>query len=220
MIELLGVAHVVDLKEKLTAALKEFGPKAIAVELDPDRLQALLEKAQGGNKGPLGRDIPFTMRLWAHMQDRLASELGDVPGSEMLLALDVSKDLRVPLFLIDDPISSVGPRLISSLSPKERVLLLVSSVIAFITPSKIVKKELEQYSESRDDYVNAMREQFPTVARVLLDERNIHMADRLRIIAKQYERVAVVIGDAHVMGIETLLKTDQEVQVNHLVGGK
>jgi pheromone shutdown protein TraB len=219
MIVLLGVAHVIDLKEKLTAALKEFKPNAIAIELDPDRLRALLEKAQGGNKGPLGRDIPFTMRLWAHMQDRLASQLGDVPGSEMLLALDVSKDLKVPLVLIDDPLSTVAPRLINGLSPKERVLLLVSSVVAFITPSKVVKKELEHYSESREDYVQAMRAQFPTVARVLLDERNVHMAERLKLLSKQFERIAVVLGDAHVAGIESLLKPDNEVQVNHLVGG-
>jgi pheromone shutdown protein TraB len=220
MILLLGVAHVVDLKEKLTAALKEFNPNAIAVELDPDRLQALIEKAHGGNKGPLGRDIPFTMRLWAHMQDRLAAQLGDVPGSEMLLALDVAKDMKVPLVLIDDPIGSVAPRLISSLSPKERVLLLVSSVIAFITPSKVVKKELDHYSESREEYMQAMRDQFPTVARVLLDERNIHMAERLKLLSKQFARIAVVIGDAHAAGIESLLKPDLEVQVNHLVGGK
>jgi pheromone shutdown protein TraB len=210
---------VIELRASLTSALKDFGPQAIAIELDPDRLATLLEKAKGA-KGEKPRDVPMFLRLWGHLQERLAADMGELPGSEMLVALDIARELKVPLFLVDDPMRQIAPRLLNSLSPKERVRLLVSSVFAFLTPSRIVKKELEHYSEHREEYVDAMRQQFPTVARVLLDERNVHMAERLKILSEKFERVAVVIGDAHAGGIESLLKDERQVKVSHLVEGQ
>lgn len=222
MILLAGVAHVIDLKRALTQSLTDFQPAAVAIELDPDRMASLVEKAKGGRseKGGGRSGAPLFLRLWANVQERLASELGEIPGAEMLTAVEVARELKVPLFLIDDPLNQVAPRLASALSPKERVRLLVSSVIALFIPANLVKKELEEYSQDRESYVGAMREQFPTVARVLIDERNLHMAQRVQEIARSYERVAVVVGDAHVSGLQSLLQGSGELQVHHLADVK
>ena len=160
MILLVGVAHVLDMRKYLTGLFSEVAPAAIAIELDPDRLASLLERSQSDGKGPPGgkpAGTPLLLRVWSTVQDRLAADLGDIPGSEMLVAYQAAQELKVPLFLIDDPIRQVAPRLMSSLTPRERVLLLISSVFALVTPSRIVKKELANYTQDREAYVAAMR---------------------------------------------------------------
>ncbi|MGA7650788.1 MAG: hypothetical protein WBW40_08840, partial [Thermoplasmata archaeon] len=45
-----------------------------------------------------------------------------------------------------------------------------------------------------------------TLARVLLDDRNEHMADRLVSLRQRgFGRMAVVVGDAHLEGLRTAL---------------
>ena len=217
MILLLGVAHVVDLRASLTAKLREFAPGAIALDLDPDRLQSLVERARDPSAAHTRARAPVILRLWSSVQERLASEMGEMPGAEMLIAMEVARELGIPTFLIDDPLQQVAPRLLHDLTPKERVQLLISSVIALFVPARVVKRELQNYTEEREQYMAAMREQFPTVTRVLLDERNGHMADRLAALGTKYERVVAVLGDAHLSGIEALLRPRAEVQTSHLV---
>ena len=220
MILLVGVAHVIDLRQSLKKVLQDFAPTAVAIELDPDRFQALMEreKDKAAGRPPAPREgAPLLLRVWASVQDRLAADLGDIPGSEMLAAYSTAQEMKVPLFLVDDPIRQVAPRLMNSLSLKERVGLMLSSIIALITPSRVVQKGLEQYTQDRESYVQAMREQFPNLARVLIDERNLHMAQRLEALSGQYSKVVAVVGDAHLSGLEGLLRNRTEVSIRHLV---
>jgi pheromone shutdown protein TraB len=89
---------------------------------------------------------------------------------------------------------------------KERVQLLLAAILALFVPTRVVKGEVERYAEAPDEYTNALRATTPTVARVLLDERNEHMADRLVTLRVQgYGRIAAVVGDAHLPGLAAAL---------------
>jgi pheromone shutdown protein TraB len=205
---LLGAAHVVDLDGPIRATLKDRPLDAIAVELDEERARAMLsEEAPGKGRGP-GGDVPLFLRLWGVIQRRLGGELGaGVAGAEMRSAARLAKERGIPLLLIDDPIRDTVRRLIAALSPKERVLLLVGSIVGLVIPSRVVQKELDRYADSPDDYVGELRSAYPGVARVLLDERNEHMAARLvEARRKGYGRVAAVVGDAHVAGLAAALR--------------
>jgi pheromone shutdown protein TraB len=46
---------------------------------------------------------------------------------------------------------------------------------------------------------------FPTIKRVLIDERNMYMVQKLVGISGQHERVVAVVGDGHVPGLSKLL---------------
>lgn len=145
------------------------------------------------------------LRLWARMQDRFASDLGGVPGEEMLAVGAFAKKRALPCFLVDDPIRLVAPRLLQSLSLRERVQLVLSTLVALVIPTSVVEHEIADYAEHREEYLGVLREQYPTVTRVLLDERNVHMADRIGALARSYGRVAAVVGDAHVSGLSRVL---------------
>jgi pheromone shutdown protein TraB len=125
----------------------------------------------------------------------------------MRSAAKLAKERGIPLLLIDDPIRDTIRRLIGALSPKERVALLVGSIVGLVIPARLVRNEIDRYAESPGDYVDDLRTAYPGVARVLLDERNEHMAARLVEARRNgYGRVAAVVGDAHVLGLAAALR--------------
>jgi pheromone shutdown protein TraB len=90
---------------------------------------------------------------------------------------------------------------------RERVQLLVGGVAGLAVPSRMVERHLERYNEAPGDYLDEIRRAFPGVARVLLDERNEHMADRLGSLrASGFGRIAAVVGDAHLPGLADALR--------------
>lgn len=201
---LLGSAHVVDLSGPLREVLSGRVLDAIAVELDPERAQALM--APGG-RGRRASSAPLFARLWAVVQRRLGSEIGaGVPGAEMKVAIEVAGARHVPVFLIDDPIRVTLANLVRSMSLKERVTLLTSAVVGLFLPTRIVHREMDRYAESPGEFTDELRRVSPTTARVLLDDRNEHMADRLAVLRqKGYARMAAVVGDAHLEGLRAAL---------------
>ena len=202
---LLGAAHVVDLERPLRAVLGGRVLDGVAVELDAERAQHLLHPSPEGGRS--GDGLPFVTRLWGVLQRRLGAEIGaGEAGAEMKVAAQVAQERQLPLFLIDDPIRMTVMRLVQSMPFKERIQLAVGAVVALFVPARLVRREVDRYAEAPADYANALRATSPTVARVLLDERNEHMADRLvRLRGQGYGRIAAVVGDAHLPGLAAAL---------------
>jgi pheromone shutdown protein TraB len=201
---LVGTAHVIDVSEPLRRVLAPRVLDAIAVELDPERAQALMSPERSGRRGG---DVPLFARLWAVVQRRLGAEIGaGVPGAEMKVAIEVAQERQLPVFLIDDPLRVTLANLVRSMSFKERVTLLTSAVVGLVLPSRVVHREMDRYAEAPDEFTDELRRVSPSTARVLLDERNEHMADRLASLRRQgYGRMAVVVGDAHLEGLRGAL---------------
>jgi pheromone shutdown protein TraB len=201
----IGSAHVVDLEAPLRTALDARTLDALAVELDPERAEALL--GPHPEVGQRAEGAPFFARLWAVVQRRLGGEIGGgIAGAEMRVAAQVARERRIPLFLVDDPIRDTLTQLIRSLSFRERVALVVGSIIGLVVPRRIVSQQIDQYARSPEGYLSDMRQAYPTLARVLVDDRNEHMAARLAALRERgYGRMAVVVGDAHVSGLTAAL---------------
>ncbi|MCI4337204.1 MAG: TraB/GumN family protein [Thermoplasmata archaeon] len=211
---LIGAAHVVDLNGPIRGVLAERTLDAIAVELDAERAGAILtpqpNAARGGN-------APLFLRLWSTVQRRLGEQIGaGVPGAEMRTAADLARERGIPLLLIDDPIRETMGRLLRSLSFKERITLLVGSIIGLVVPTRIIEHQIDEYAEAPADYLEQVREAYPTIARVLIDDRNEHMATRLATMRSNgYGRIAAVVGDAHLPGLALALRR-REVPVETL----
>ncbi len=202
----IGSAHVVDLEAPLRRVI---GPRvldAIAVELDAERAARLLSEEVEGT--PRAADAPLFLRLWSVLQQRLGSEIGGgIAGAEMKAAARIARERNVPILLIDDPIRETLARLLRSLSFRERLALVLGAILGLLVPRRVVEHQIDQYADSPTEYLETMRQVYPGVTRVLLDERNEHMAERLsQIRHRGYGRVAAVVGDAHVPGLATALR--------------
>lgn len=199
-----GAAHVIDLETPLRRLLEDRVLDGVAIELDAERAASLLADAPSERSS---RGAPLFARLWARVQRRLGAEMGGgEPGAEMQVAARLARERNLPLFLIDDPIRATLLELVRTMPFKERVTLLASAVVALVIPARVVEHELDRYADRPEAYTAELRAASPTLARVLLDERNEHMADRLANLRGQgYGRMAVVVGDAHVDGLRSAL---------------
>lgn len=203
---LVGVAHVIDLEAPLRRLLSTRVLDGVALELDEERARQVLQ-APGDPPGRGRPSGPLLLRLWGALQKRLGDSLGAGAGGEMRAAANVARERSLPIFLIDDPIRDTIRRLLASLSVKERVSLLVGGFLGLIIPARVVEDQLEDYREAPGDYLEAVRAAYPTVARVLLDERNEHMAERLKVLrGRGVGRIAAVVGDAHLPGLTEALR--------------
>ena len=200
----IGTAHVIDLAAPLRTVLTDRPLDGIAVELDAERAPMVLGPSP---TAPRRGGVPLFARLWSIMQRRLGAELGgDVPGAEMRAAAEVAQARKIPLFLIDDPIRMTLGRMLATMPFKERVSLLVGSIVGVFLPARVVRSQIEEYVDEPGALIAELREASPTIVRVLIDERNEHMADRLAHLRSHgAARLAAIVGDAHVTGLRVAL---------------
>ena len=205
MITLVGVGHVFDIAAQVKQVIRERNPGAVCIELDQERYDSLRHPQDRG-------EVPLPYKLLAFMQKRMAHQYGGEVGNEMLAAADEAREISAGLLLIDAEAANLFGRLWVEMSFKERVLLMVSSVGGLFMSRKRIDSEIENFQDNEATYLEQMGTQFPTVKRVLIDERNILMGGRITNAELQYGNVVAVVGDGHIEGIVALInRPDVEV---------
>ncbi len=201
MIVLVGVAHVIDVSEQIGALVAHHSPGAVGVELDPGRYRALREKGEHGN-------APLPYRLLALMQRRLAEQFGGEVGAEMLAAVEAARRSGAQVLFLDMEAGKVFAAMLAQMPLKEKVLMALSALPGLFMGRERVEKELERFQEDEEAYLGSMAKNYPTVKRVLIDERNEHMAREILMAEGTHGSVLAVVGDGHVEGIRRLLARD------------
>ncbi|HIH69878.1 TraB/GumN family protein [Methermicoccus shengliensis] len=205
-IVIVGTAHIREKSvEEVRNVIDSECPDVVALELDPQRLEALL----GGE-----RDIPLREVLrkgnvmlvlvelvLAHFQRRLGEQLGVKPGSEMLEAYHASRERGARVVLIDRDVGITLRRFLDRLSLLEKVKILASLVLSFAHREEI---DIESITE-RDMVDYLMRELkaiSPSAYEVFVAERDALMAHALLSLAHSgHTKVVAVVGAGHVEGI-------------------
>jgi len=204
MIVLVGVAHVIDVAKPIGSLVEHYSPGAVGIELDPGRYRALREGSPRGK-------VPLPYRLLAVMQRRLADQFGGEVGAEMLAAVDAAQARGSQVLFIDMEAGRLFNSLIKQMTLKERVGMVLSSFGGLFMTRKRVERELQEFQENEERYMETLGKSFPTVKRVLIDERNQHMARNILKAEATYGSVMAVIGDGHVEGIRRILSREDLV---------
>jgi pheromone shutdown protein TraB len=205
MITLIGVGHVFDIAAQVKQVIRERRPGAVCIELDQERYETLRHPQERGG-------VPLPYKLLAFMQKRMAHQYGGQVGNEMLAAADAAAETNARLLLIDAEAGNLFNRLWQEMTFKERVLLMVSSVGGLLMSRKRIDNEIENFQDNEATYLEQMGQEFPTIKRVLIDERNQLMGSRILSAEAQFGIVVAVVGDGHIDGITALLnRPDVEV---------
>jgi len=199
MLTLLGVGHVFDLGPSIRDAIHRRAPKVVALELDPARFAFLM------NRQPLPARISVFAML-AQFQSRIAEQYGVQVGDEMVAAAKAAREMGCELALIDQDSRITLARAWQSMSFAERVRLVVFAASGLFVRRKRVEAELDRFYQDERGYLAAFAKELPTVKRVLIDERDAHMADALRQLHAAKGEVVAVVGDGHVDGLGKLLQ--------------
>ena len=206
MIVLIGTGHVFNLSEALLNIFEEKQPEIICVELDDQRYQALtLKKTAPESYKNMEKNVPIIYKILAKFQDSMAKEYGVTAGEEMLTAINYAQTHQLPVAFIDMNAQRLFSRMLKSMSIVEKFKLMFTGFGGFFLSKKHFEKELDNIEKNFDKYIEEVGKKFPTIKRVLIDERNQHMVEQLIAASAQHERVVAVIGDGHIPGISQLL---------------
>jgi len=206
MIILVGTGHVFNLSQVLLKGFDEKKPDILCVELDKQRYNALMFKQSNPEKyQEHSKNLPFLYKILARFQESMAEEYGVQAGEEMITTINYAQSHQLPLAFIDMNAQCLFIRMLKSMSIREKIRMLFSGLAGFFVSKKRVEKELSRLEDNFDKYMDEIGEKFPTVKRVLVDERNHYMAQQLVDLSKQHEKIVAVVGDGHIPGISDVL---------------
>jgi len=195
MITIIGTAHVFDISERLRDEILSRNPSVVAVELDKQRYVAL--RSEGDGK----QDVPLMYRAMSILQKKIADDFGVQVGSEMLTAIETAKELGAGVAFIDLPADVTFKKMMGAMSIKEKIYFVAGMVAGLFTSKERVEKEMKRYEKNEADYMDILEKNMPSISRVLIDERNIYMAENLKELDRRFDSVVAVVGDGHVSGL-------------------
>ena len=213
---IIGTSHIAKQSlDEVKLIIDQEQPEIVALELDRKRIYSLLQKKKSG---PSLRDIKriglkgflFSL-IGAWVEKKLGEKVGVSPGSEMLEAFKLAKLKKLKIFLIDQDIEITLKRFSKALTWKEKWNFDVDLIKGLIfrkqefsfdlekVPSKLVIKKL----------IQKVKERYPNIYRVLIQERNEVMARNLIEIQQRFpdSRVVAIVGAGHEEDIINIIKT-------------
>ena len=214
MITLIGTGHVFDISDSIRNILDDKSPDIICVELDAQRYNAIMLKKTNPEKYQEARKkTPFLYKMLGDFQDGIAKQYGVSAGDEMLSAIKYSQEHQLPFAFIDREARNLFQRMIKEMSISEKFRLFFSGFAGLFVSKKKVESEIEKLDRNFDSYLEQVSDKFPTIKRVLIDERNEFMTKKLLSLTSNYENIVAVMGDGHVPGIEKML-SEKNVEFN------
>jgi len=212
---IIGTSHIAKQSlDDVEKAILEGKPDIIALELDKKRLYSLFQEKRRGIRIYDIRRIGikgFVFALigaWA--EKKLGKLVGVSPGSEMKKAVKLAKKHQIKIALIDQDIEITLKRFSESLTWKEKLNFIVDIFNAIIGRKKTIKFDLTKVPSKKiiKNLVAQVKDRYPNIHKVLIEERNNVMAKNLKDIMdkNQDKKILAIIGAGHEDDILELIK--------------
>lgn len=229
-LNIIGTSHIAkqSVDSVKNTILKE-KPDIIALELDKNRLYGLMHNQKRKISITDISKIGFKGFLFSWIGSIIQKKLGDyvgvTPGSEIKTAIRLAKKQKARIALIDQNIEITLKRFSKALTWKEKWNLLVDIFKGVV----LRKNELEDLNIEKFDLtkvpsqevirklINKMRERYPNICRVLIDERNKIMARNLSYLMNEHpeKNILAVVGAGHEEEIVELIKKDFDHKISY-----
>lgn len=211
MITIIGTGHVFNLTQQLLDIFDKEQPEIVCIELDKQRYDALLLKqASPQEYKKQEKNVPIIYKLLSKFQEGMAKQYGVQAGSEMITAINYAQSHQLPVLFIDMNAQQMFSNMLKKMTVREKLKLMLSGFGGFFISKKRVDKELKNFEQNFDTYIDQIGTKFPTIKKVLIDERNNYMAQQLTKASEQYVKIIAVVGDGHIPGLSKLL-TDKKI---------
>ena len=211
---LLGTAHVSQASvEAVRAAIDSGAYDAVAVELDPGRLQSLTDPEVLARLDIIkvlreGKTHLFAANLaLAAYQRRLAEQLGIEPGAELKAAATEAVARGLSMQLIDRDVGITFRRILQGLSWWDRAKLIGSVAAGLFDREDVSEADIERLKEGDmlESSFGEFARETPTLYASLIDERDQYMAAKLRERGDGAKHVLAVVGAGHLKGMAKYL---------------
>jgi pheromone shutdown-related protein TraB len=220
---LVGTAHVSrESAELVREVIQREKPDHVCVELDDQRYQALLQKSKWENL-----DLRQIIRqrqmatllmnlLLSSFQRKIGDKLGVLPGTELLEATRAAEEAGIPFSLCDRNVRITMLRAWRSMSLFQRSKMFGALLAGVVGGAELSEDELRELRKK--DVLSEVMQQLatamPGLKRVLIDERDLYLAEKIRSTAGQ--RIVAVVGAGHVEGITRLLSQPSHAKLEKI----
>jgi pheromone shutdown-related protein TraB len=214
-LKIIGTSHIApESIKKVEKTILETKPDIVAIELDRKRLIALMSK----QKQKIGfRDIKrvgfkgwLFAQIGAWAERKLGAKVGVTPGAEMLKAVAAAHQVNAKIALIDQDIEITLRKFSKALTWKEK-FTFIGDIFKGVVLRKGIQFDLAKVPSQKviDKLIEDVRKRYPSIYKVLVQERNEYMAMKLTQIVKHYKDAYVVaaVGAGHEKEIVQLLKS-------------
>ena len=220
----LGTSHIAKQSlDEVKNSIEQEKPDIIAIELDKKRLPILMSNAP--RKVQLGaiRQIGFKGFIFslfgAWAEKRLGKLVGVSPGSEMKQAVNIAKKNNIKIALIDQDIEITLNRLSKTLTWKEKWNFIADIFKAIFTKGEKIEFDLRTVPEKKiiKKLTTQLKERYPNVYKVLIEERNKVIANNLKNImdSNQDKKILAILGAGHVEDVVELIKGSEGVNLSY-----
>lgn len=223
-ITLLGTSHIAqESKEQIINLLNNGTFSVVAVELDKDRLYAMLDKKKPKYSFSLIKKIGLNGFLFGviggWLSRKLGKSVGVMPGEDMLTAVEEAQKRDIKVALIDQPILYTLHRFSKETSWRIYWQFIRDLFRSIFRKKKMMNelglKNFDLHKVPSGKIVNMMikymEKSYPEVYSVLVEERNNYMANQLKALNHMFpdKNILAVVGAGHVPGMKKLLGIKQ-----------
>ena len=219
---LIGTAHVskmsVDLVRKVIAKEQ---PDSVCIELDEKRYENIRNPQAWENtdvvkviKSHRTGFMIVNLALSSY-QKKMAKKLDTPVGGEMLQGISAAEACGAKLVLADRDIQTTFLRIWRKLRFGDKTKLLYGLIFSEDDDKdgdEISEESLQKMMESDmlESVIQSIGTDFPTIAEVLIHERDCHLAVKIR--EAPGPKVVAVLGAAHVPGVSVEIYKDQDME--------
>ena len=215
---LVGTAHISQSSvDEVNKVIEQEQPDTVCVELCESRHQAMVDKDQWKNTDIFkvvreGKSFLLLSNLiMTAFQKRLGSQLGVQPGAEMLAAIQASERINAELQLVDRDVKITLQRTWRGMPFWGRMKVFSQLLASLFIREEISKEEIEKLKESDalSEAMQMLADQSPDMKRILIDERDQFMAEKIRQVPGK--RIVAVVGAGHVKGLSLELEREHNL---------
>lgn len=191
---------------KARRIVRETKPEVVAVELDHERYNQLMNPADNQESpapspGNMAQDL---MQQLAILEKSLGEITGSNVGDEMMAAIEEGRAIGAKIALVDRPILATVQAMMQV--PVEEIYKLTG-----LLPD--ATKDIEdggagdllsmlKEDGAVDDLMDQFRSEFPGLANVLIEQRDQYVAKALHFILNDVQgKIVAVLGAGHVQGV-------------------
>lgn len=220
---LIGTAHIsqesVDLVEEVISHEK---PDCVCIELDEKRYTSLTQQKKWQSldlKQIIKNKQLSTLMinlLMASYQKKLGDQLGVKPGAELLSAARTAEAHDIPIALCDRDVRITLRRAWKSTSFFKKGYLLATLFASLFDSTEISEEKLAEMKQKDvlSDLMDEMGNTLPDVKKVLIDERDIYLSEKIK--ETKGERLVAVVGAGHVAGIMRIFQEDRSAELEEI----
>ncbi|XDD48507.1 TraB/GumN family protein [Leptospira sp. WS39.C2] len=222
-VHILGTAHIskqsVEEVEKMIQSIK---PDVICVELCESRMKSV-EDPDYLKKLDIFK-VFKERKMWLLLSSLILSsfqkKMGNQdikPGDEMRKAISLGRKMKKPVIPVDREIQTTLKRSWGNVGFFSKMYLF-SALLASLLVKEDVSDEKIEEMKSEDilkDLFSQVPKKYESVKNVIIDERDIYLAEKIRVstLDKKVKKVVAVVGAGHLAGIERNINLQNDLSV-------